>query len=424
MNQPSAVILWWDAAFRLLTPDGKLVSYTVEPEGDHVTAIKYLMASECGDATSLRLIYHPAHLDSHFTTCPDTTRAKLHAVFAHEHPALGLPDTIWSVEPVCTHRDGDGSSTILYLDHRSRLPGLIDALAHVGIQVEGAWPLQTLIEATPPCVAAKQGWISVVAIGRRSLVSCGRPNGGRFLRFQDQPAPKLGADLNAALAFFDGLPLPPGLFVCDEGAPETVFTDTLRDLPFTETPLAEFLAHARILKPGSFSDFTPRHPQIALKTVLPNAAAVAGIALMLWAAHFAYSAHSSAQAARKSVARVATDQAQLAALVASRRAFKEQIDQFSGEIDRLRSTPPPHHELLVTLTKAVPKTMHLQSLTMDARSFTITGRIFEGAGTAVSPLAALRGALSVEREPWRLAESLPGASEENFSLHGSLTMPR
>ncbi|MBL9187474.1 MAG: hypothetical protein JNK23_08365 [Opitutaceae bacterium] len=424
MKPTPAVVLWWDDALRVLAPDGRLLSRTLAAGADHVAEIQKLIAAECAGISALRIVYHPAHLDLHLLPCPDTSRAKLRTIFAHQHPALALPDTVWAVEPIRRHRDGDGCNTILYLDHRSPLPRLLAALQSSGIDVEGAWPLQTVIEATPACEASVDGFVSVLGIGRRSLVSCLRPNGARFLRLQEQPSPKLGPDLNAALAFFEGAPFPAGLVVGSDEAWYDFFRETVRDFPFQKLTVAEFLSHARRLKPSGFSDFTPRRPIVTRKTFFPAAVALAGIAALAWSVQSAYFGHRRAHAAHDALTRIEREQSQLALLVASRRATKEEIERLEVQIGRLRSSPQLHHRLVTSLTNALPKTMSLQTLKIEDRRFTITGKIFEGGGTAASPLIGFRRAVTTAGEPWRVEEAPIADAKDNFSLAGVMTDAR
>ncbi|MDP3072684.1 MAG: hypothetical protein Q8N18_20485 [Opitutaceae bacterium] len=424
MKPTPAVVLWWDDALRVLTPDDKLLSHTLTAGTDHVAEIQKLLAAQCAGISALRIVYHPAHLDLHLLPCPDTSRAKLRTIFAHQHPALALPDTVWAVEPIRRHRDGDGCNTILYLDHRSPLPRLLAALRPSGIDVEGAWPLQSVIEATPACETSADGFVSVLGIGRRSLVSCLRPNGARFLRLQEHPSPKLGPDLNAALAFFEGAPFPAGLVVGGDEAGNDFFRETVRDFPFQKLTAAEFLSHARRLKPGGFSDFIPRQSILRHKTIFPAVVALAGIASLTWSVQSAYFDHRRAHAAHEVLIQIEREQSQLTTLVASRRAAKEEIERLEVQIGRLRSSPQPHHRLVTSLTNALPKTMSLQTVKIDGRRFMITGRIFEGGGTAASPLIGFRRAVTTTGEPWRVEDSSSTDAKDNFSLSGVMADTR
>ena len=158
--------------------------------------------------------------------------------------------------------------------------------------------------------------------------------------------------------------------------------------------------------------------------MFPTSVALVGIALLAWSIQSAYSNHRRASAAHEARIRLEREQSQLTALVASRRAAREDIERLEFQIGRLRHSPQPHHRFVALLTSALPKTMCLHTLKIEGRSFTITGRVFEGGGTAASPLIGFRRAITTAGEPWRVEDTPNAEVKDNFSLTGVMTDAR
>lgn len=429
MDPGPVVILWWNTEIRLLKPDGQIGARRVEGRGDPIGAILELL-KECPGVESARVIYHPPNLDVYPLPCPNTSRARLKAVFSGEHPALSLPHAVWSVEEVRRNLDGDGYNTILYIDNRSRMPRLIEACAAKGIEIEGIWPIQTLIEASPPCRGADFGFISVLVLGNQSAVSCVRPNGGRYLRMQDGPeaSRKAAGDLNAALALFDGAALPVGLLMVEGGADPGPLKEASGELALTSVSLGELLATAKELKARSISDFRPR--RTLFKPTVPELAVLAGAILFLASAWFWLARYESQSLWRRRLEASRAEHAELQELVNSRRAIKERIDQLNVAIGACQVSPQRHYDLLMAISRAAPTTLSLQSFMTDGDRFEIKGRIFGGGSGPGSPLADFGHGLPAEGPFWQVstpsdhptanpnAGSTPGDSANSFTLQG------
>ena len=54
----------------------------------------------------------------------------------------------------------------------------------------------------------------------------------------------------------------------------------------------------------------------------------------------------------------------------------------------------------------------------------LTGRVFEGGGTAASPLIGFRRAITTAGEPWRVEDTPNAEVKDNFSLTGVMTDAR
>ena len=385
MRKDPVVVLWWGEEIRLLTADGRVVGRTVEDRGDPVELIAQMLAEECPKGGAARIVYQPGSLEIHSLACPPVSRSRLRAVLAADHPALNLPQAVWSVEPVRRNPDGSGHSTLLYIDNRSRLPRLLGALGRMGVEVEGVWPLQTLIESTPPCDGAD--FLAVVAIGGGSLVSCASPSGSRYLRFQEGIAEenKVTADVNAAMALFDGGAPNSGLLVIESGAIGASLQEAVQEVELTKILLGQFLANARRLKPGGFSDFVQRKPIYTRRPTLPQIGVAVGLALLVGSAGTVYETRERGELVRRHFAAFQAEHAELERLVESRRALKTRIDRLAHDLALVRNEPQHQSELMLAIAQATPATISLESLLITGDDFTIKGRVFEGGGTPNSP---------------------------------------
>ena len=407
METGPVVILWWNTEIRILTREGTIGARTLEGREDPVAALSQLLG-KCPGTDRVRVVYHPANIDVLPLPCPNTSRSRLKGIFSGEHRALNLPHAVWSVEEVRRNLDGGGYNTILYIDNRSRMPQLTEALATQGIVVEGIWPLQTLIEASPPCSTADFGFISVLMVGNQSAISCVRPNGGRYLRLQDGPeSPRhAAADLNAALSFFDGAALPVGLLVVESEAHAGVLREAAGELSLTATTLPDLLANARLLKPGGFSDFLQRG-RIPMPTV-PELAVLLAAALLAGSAWFSLSRYENERSWHRRLDALRAEHAQLERLVDSRRAVKDRIDRLNQAIGACEVEPQRHYELLLAVARAIPPELSLQSFITEGDRVEFKGRMFEDAGNSDGPLARFCRLLPANGSYWLLSPPAEG----------------
>ncbi len=371
-------------------------------------------------AQTVRIIYHPETLDAHEISCPNTSRPRLRKILGREYPALNAPAAVWSAEPI---RKGPGGyATVLYIDRRPCLPRLLEGLEGNGIRTEGVWPLQSLIESTPPCDAAEGRFLSLVAVGGQALVSCVGPSGDRSMRFfeGDQSAGAAIAEMRAVLARFEEGATPPGLMVVEESPEAGVFTEALRAQALTGMSLAALLGHAQLLPAGGFSDFLRRKPFFARPRALRRITALTGLALSAGSVWFSLGIRQDQARARRQAAVWREQHAQLQEWVASRVAIEDKIGRLTQAITRVQGTAQPHYEFLAALSRAAPKAIALRSVTIQDGIFVIKGArsTRRRAGpTARSPDSGRE--LAKPEEPWRLQDAPSDTAAADFTLTGS-----
>lgn len=137
------------------------------------------LLAEFGDARPdrVRLIYQPASLAATGVACPNGNRATLRAALSDEFPTLADDSLAWGFEPITS---GFGQfSTVLY---RETVPGLhllVATLRTAGIEVEGAWPLLTLLNRVPEDWP-ESGALTVLALAAdQAVVYRHTPEGSR-----------------------------------------------------------------------------------------------------------------------------------------------------------------------------------------------------------------------------------------------------
>jgi len=414
----SAVILWWGADIRILAGNGKTSRLTLEGAEDPVPAILRMAGESCVAAQPLRIIYHPETLDTHDISCPNTSRSRLRKILVREFRALAAPDAVWSAEPI--RRGLKGYATVLYIDKHSRLPRLLEGLAERGLPVEGVWPLQSLVEVTPPCAMAEDGFLSLVVLGGRALVSSAGPSGDRSVRFFEghEFADAAIAEMGTVLARFEEDAVPPGLMIVEESPHAGAFKVPMPAPALNEMSLAAFLGHARILPAGGFSDFLGHKPFFDRLPAPRQMMAWAGLILMVASAWFAWAARQDRESSLRQVAASREQHAHLQEWVASRATIEGKIDELEQAVSRIQGAPQPHYELLAALDRATPKTIALQALKIQDRAFAIKGHIYEDADRP-DTLPRFWRELAAPDAPWHLEDAPTTTGEADFTLRGS-----
>jgi hypothetical protein len=417
---PAAVILWWGSDIRVLGGSGYSVR-SLEDRDDPVAAILAMAGDGAVSGRSVRIIYHPATLEAREVACPNVGRKRLHKLLSADHAALTAPDTLWSAEAL--RRGIDGFGTVVYIDAKSRLPLLVEELARRGIRTEGAWSLQSLVEATPPCDGAEGVFLGVVATGRRALVSCVNSSGDRLVRFQEGPdfADAALAEVGTALALLDtGEPFP-ALCALEEGPATAALRERLAGGRPVEISLPDFLARARTLTPGSLSDILPRRARLSRGVLLQGLAAGLGVLLMAGSGWSVRTTRQAERRLRDQAAAAGERHLQLQAEIARRLAAREEIAGLRRELGGIQCPSQNHYALLMALARSTPSEVSLRDIEIEGSRFSIRGRCSESAPGPDSPLSSFRRSLAQAGLPWELVGASGEAShvsEADFTLEG------
>ena len=414
----SLVILWWGGDLRILAPDGRLIRPPSAAPGAGVAAVLQAAAGERAGAAGARIIYHPDTLDLHEVSCPRTSRSRLGRILSREFPALAAPGAVWSAEPI--RRGTREYATVLYADRAGNLPRLVAGLARGGLRVEGAWPLQSLIEATPPCDGPEARFLSLVSLEGRALISCVGPSGDRSLRFFDGDGFSDGALAAAAagLARFDEGSPPPGLMVVEEGPFAAALSDALRTPSLNRMPLARFLENARGLPAAGFSDFLGHGPFLSRLPGRRRLATLAALAFLAGAAGVELTARRERERA--------LGRAELLREVRERERRSEEdraeaetaFSTLAGALSRVEGPARPHHRFLEALARTTPSEIALRSVSVEGAAILIRGRADGSSRDPGGPAAQLSRELSAAGAEWRFNPPV-FAEGGDFTLAGS-----
>jgi len=418
---PAAVVLWWGPDIRI-AGGGRGLALTLGERDDPVSGIVSLVGDGSVFGDSVRIIYHPAGLDVREIDCPNAGRTRLRRLLSAEHGALLSQGTLWCVEPA--RPGGDHRGALLHIDVDSPLPRLVGELAGRGIRVEGAWPLQTLVGATPPYDSPGGAALGVVALGGRALVSCETRDGGRFVRFHEGPdfAHDAAREVGTALALLDGSGPIPTLCSLEDGPAAGTLRSRIGDGPRTDLPLPALLERARMLKPGGLSDFLARGPDYGRGIPFPAIAAALGAALLAWSVWSVRTTLLSRERLGTQAAAAGERRAQLRIEVADRLAVRDRIRMLGRSLEQVECPRQEQFELLLALAHSTPSRIVLTGVSTEGGQFSIKGRCVGCPSGPEAAIAAFRKALGGDGLPWRIARPAQGivpADGEEFTLEGT-----
>jgi len=312
---------------------------------------------------------------------------------------------------------------MLYMDVRSRLPRLVGDFGRIGIRTEGAWPLQTLVEATPPCEGDGRASIGIVALRGRALVRSANAQGDRLVRFHDGPdfADSALQEVGTALALFESGEPVPSLGVAEDATMAAALGERLGGGRHSEMTLPQFLGRARLLQPGGPADFLARRPVLARGTALQALATALGIALAAGSVWSVRSTSRGRQEVRDQDAAAGERSRRLREEVAGRRAIQDEMAALDRRLGRMGCPKQSLFELLMALSQSTPDQIVLREVTVDGAVFSIRGRCGPRDTGTDDPLTAFRSRLAGKGAPWTLSD--PPAGEraqggQDFAVHG------
>jgi hypothetical protein len=416
----ASVILWWGLDVRIVGAGGTR-ALTLGEREDPVAGILALADDGALLGGSVRIVYHPPGLEVRELACRDFGRKGLRRALGAEHPSLRAPGALWCCESVRSGALGPG--TLLYVDRNSLLPLLVGGLAARGVRTEGAWPLQTVVESTPPCDRAA-AFLGFVATGSRALVSCVNTDGDRFVRFHEGPgfADDAVGEIGTALALLESGGAVPTLCAVDEGPAADAVRGRLGAGPPTTISLAALLERARVLQPGAPSNFLLGRgafgrgiPSRAIAVGL-GAALLAGSAWSFWATW-----RDREMLGRQAVA-AGENRLRMQSELAARQSLHDRLIHLQRELDQASCPPQGHHDLLMALAHNTPGRIRLCEVTIEGGRFSIKGVCGAGTSGSDGPFSSLRRALAAEGSGWTIlsaARNADGTGGGEFTIEGA-----
>lgn len=389
-SDPRTVLLWGDRWW--IAGMGEPVAFDGLAQAAEVLAAHF---ADEPKPVRLRLVYQPDALVSVAVACPNGDRKTLAAALAEEFPALGSGNHAWGHEPVLAN--ADGHTTVLHFETEPELIGFATRLAQLGLAVDSAWPLVTVLHALPE-EWTDSGAITVVALQARRAIAYRHPkDGGRTVRSWqgDSTIVQVGQWLG-------------GIFAENADEPVLVVSADDETVASLESYVGEARSHLEWLR---LSDALGRRivlPRYHPAQLLPRELAVtaqravlaASIALLLGASGVGFVIGRDWLTAR---AEAASREARLTAL----RAEVAHLRENAAEIAALRSlieggsAGPPCGALLQKLSTTVPSELVLSSVQMAGRNIAITGWVAASAPPSV--LDEWRDRLAPPDAPWAIA---------------------
>ncbi len=377
---------------------------------DIAQAAATLLAAFAGDRPArLRLIHQPAFLAAESVNCPKGDRATLQAALGEQYPALFSEDRAWGFEPIVGGREH--YSTVLYHETQPGLYDVVRVLEDAGLEVEGAWPLATLLNLVPE-EWPDSGALTVVAVAdNQTLVYRHTPGGKREVQTMiGEEAGSVALEaLRSTLARTDT--------ALNVAALDSAGEQLLTKLPPLDVPRLRVASSGRLV--AAAKTLPRRQPtQLLPVTALFNPSrALVAASLLIGLTAFGL-AGEYAHAEWKRQRETATQAADLAAVQAEIAAKR----QAQGELAAVRATAeagaaaaPVFAPWLRSLGTRMPREVVLTRLRADREKFTVEGGVTHP--PAEADWRAWLKSLAPAGGRWVLAE-VAGVPLADFRLSG------
>ncbi len=361
-----------DTVVALLWGDRWWIEGRSEPVafGEFSRAAETLLAVFAGDRPArLRLVYQPAFLTATSVACPNGNRPILRQALGEEFPALASDDRAWGFEPIVGGHEH--FATVLYYETEPGLYSLVAALHAAGVEVDGVWPLPTLLNLVPDDWPDR-GALTVVAVAHeQALVFRHTSDGTREVQrvngAEAEPAAMLAlqtalgrSDVSLHLAALDEA----GLRLAARFAP----ADAVRLPP---SPWSRLVIAARTLPTHHPTQLLPRPAFFdpARFMVVATAAAVVAAAVIgaitareRWVQRAAIAVHEQARHT-------------LQTEVEQMQAAEQDVARLRVERASLVPGPNACADLLRTLGHRLPSQVVLTHIQADRAGFVVSGGI-------------------------------------------------
>lgn len=378
--------------------------------GELARAAETLLA-EFGDSrpASVRLIYQPSSLVATSVTCPRGNRPILRAALSEEFPTLTDDTLAWGFEPIAS---GHGRfSTVLYRETKPGLFPLVEFLRTAGIEVEGVWPLPTLLNHVPEDWP-ESGALTVLAIATdQAAVYRHAPDGRREVESAT------GRDLETLVGSTISTALAHGtvaLYVVslDEAGEQLAARFASADGAVRLVPWSRLALVTRSLPVRQPTQLLP--PPALFH---PNRLIAAATALVLLAilTQGALTLHEARQRRAASIEHQ-QERGKFLAEIARLQRNEREIAQLRDELAALAPARSACAELLRALARHRPPQVVLTRLHADETGFVVSGGVAASGLTDTAWRDWLAGSFAAEPR-WTLAATPPTPSAD-FTLKG------
>ena len=404
-SDPLVALLWGDRWW---------ISTSAEPIpfGEFSEAAGALLDTLGAPDTSkrIRLIYQPEHLVSEIIECPNGNRATLQSALQSDFPALADPTVAWSFEPI----NGATNSTVLHYETKPGLFGLVEALTAAGFEVEGVWPMASVLNYVPEDWP-DTGALTVLAIAQqRALVYMHTPAGIRQVNTScGDEAAKLAAsaiqqahESETAAFYFISLDSSG-----DALAEQIAMWNSVDRSELTWDRLVQVTAKLPATYPHQLIPqprwFTPHR-------VVSGVTAAALLLAVVLAGHIGVQLLNQQELTAQQHAEINTLRPEIERLQAQESEYKK----LQAELAKFETSNTAYAEFLSSVGKQLPHSLVLTRLQVDSSGFTLAGGVTDTDGV-VSDWSNWNSDLAMESQPWNLIENHVEAPSSVFQLKGN-----
>ncbi len=398
-------LLWGDCWWTSESAEPILLRETSEATSTLLDSLDHQSASK-----RIRLIYQPDHLVSEAIECPNGNRSTLQSALQSDYPALADPKLAWSFEPI-----NEGSNTtLLHYETQPGLLTLIDELTASGFEVEGVWPLASVLNFVP-VDWPETGALTVLAIAyQRTLVYRHTPAGIRQVNTsREDAAAKLAASSiqqahnSDTTAFY---------FICLDTSGEVLEPQIAHWNPSERTTLKwpRLVEVTRSLPLTHSNQLIPPPARFTTFRVVNGATAAALILVAILAVQIGFKLLNQNEITALQRAEIEALRPEVEELQAREAEFK----QLEAKLARFESSPTSYGKFLKSVGKQLPTSLVLTRLQIDATGFTLTGGVTDTNAVA-SDWSRWTDQLTFDSAPWRLSANIIEVPSTDFLVRGN-----
>lgn len=411
----SCSILWWNGAVTARV-GGRSVTGVLAAGDPEAEALCAFVRGLDPVPKVIRLFYHSSGVEHFATQCPNGSRRTIQRALCHRTPMLGDPGATWAAHRVGNRATG---TTLLYVEPEGRLLKVQSALEEIGVRVEAAVPILVLVEEAAPAEDRGKPWIVLLTADDSAAVYWITPAGDRHAAFFDGKTARerITRELIEGFSIFKAAPV---FTAIDAGSSRTGSVrwaeDSLPQKPGKIVPMDELLDGATELGFHEVSNFLPPGSRVTFDHIFQ----IGALGLFFTAAVMGMSYYAAVRSARENLTAQRAEERKLEDEIARLRGNQTVIQSGQAILDEAVVASPLKLRFLEALNRARPVQISIESATLNESSWTIVGRVHEGAGLDKGPYQSFLAALQKDGS-WSIAPDnhAPSAQEPEFTLSGA-----
>jgi hypothetical protein len=408
-----AVALLWHRTL-VVSAGSVATTHLIPADVDLGSALLAALAALPSSPQTVRLIYQPQDLLMQAVETPMGSRRSIRKALSSDYPAIANDLVLWGcqrLEPA----GKKGAITLLCMEKSPRLRTLLADLSAANVQIDGVFPLLTLLERTPAAFAPGRS-VAIAHTDSQALLYSRDEDAVRSTAAFYDDAEALALDYFSGTSIVPSGPQPTTDIVHLTPAPWAFATYLAGATPGIH-PLEKFLAEALRIPSNDLSNFAPPSALPSLSTL----SLAAGFVLFAAGAYLATAHEFTVRKLAADLANKQAQQRQLQTELNARQQRDETIKKAASFAADVGATPTGLSALLRALETDLPREVTVTGLRVTERDFTleITTHVpSEKSG----PFFAFFDALSHKDNPWKITTARPviSISAGTFSLNGIL----